>query len=73
MKDFMTRPGAEHLCRLITQYWAKKGYEVEVYMSPPPMDNPTFMGYSVRSNLVDALPRDYTGNQSNIELIKKRR
>jgi hypothetical protein len=59
--DNCSAGGAERLMREIRQYWAKDGHVVRVWVVAPPSrttnEHHGQMIYSVRSNLLNGLPR----------------
>ncbi len=56
--DFYTKHGANVLCDAISTYWLKRGYAIttERYLVEG-----TVATWSVRSNLVNGLPRTWRG------------
>ena len=60
--DTYTKEGAERIATTVRDYWRERGYEVKVEVCDR---NARFFAslrercFTVRSNLVDGLPRDY--------------
>lgn len=56
--DLLTLSGAETLLREIAVYWARRQKTVRVWIETPSMSESKHVIYSVRSDMVNGLPRE---------------